>query len=239
MIRTDNLKGTSLKLLTLLVITLLISGCSETQHKTAHGEKFTDAELQSTSDQKKMEILKQLDKKFESPEAHYELGKIYHAEGLWDKAEWEYNKALAFDPVHHDAQASIVKLLMDRKADERSKIIADLYMSQASISAKHSLLLGRAFQSRNLDDYALACYQQAVRLAPNSPAINKQIGYYYLLKKDKPKAEQYLRRSFDLNPAQPEIAGELGRLGVRVQIQKKPLKNTKKLDKLLEEEPKE
>ena len=47
-------------------------------------------------------------------------------------------------------------------------------------------------------------------------------------------AEEYLRRSFQLNPYQPEVAGELGRMGVVVQIPRKRQKNTKGLDKLLE-----
>jgi len=219
----------------LILAVFVIGGCGK-QYKTGQGEKISEKELQSEADTRKAELLRQLDRKFENPKAHYELGKLYHTEGLWDKAEWEYNKALAFDPVHHDSQASIVKLLIDKKDQSRSEIIADLYMSQASVSAKHSLLLGRAFQGRGLDDYALACYQQAVNLAPNSSVINKQIGYYYLLKKDKPRAEQYLRRAFELDPSQAEIAGELGRLGVQVQIPRKKTKNTKNLDKILEEE---
>ncbi|MCD4830441.1 MAG: hypothetical protein K8R02_01380 [Anaerohalosphaeraceae bacterium] len=219
------------------VAVCLFAGCQE-QQKTVHGEKISDKQLSKETDSDKLGLLKQLDKKFENPQAHYELGKIYHSEGLWDKAEWEYNKALAFDPVHHDAQAAMVKLLIDRKSETRSEIIADMYISQASVSAKHSLLLGRAFQERMLDDYALGCYRQAVKLAPNSSVINKQIGYYYLLKKDKRNAERYLRRSFEINPRQPEIAGELGRLGVQVQSPRKRKTDTKSLEKILEKKDK-
>lgn len=215
---------------------LFVAGCYEKQQKTATGEKISDKELTGATEKHKMELLKELDKKFENPKAHYELGKIYQSEGLWDKAEWEYNKSLAFDPVYHDAQAAMVKLLIDRGDEDRSKIIADMYISQASVSAKHSLLLGRAFQELQLDDYALGCYQQAVKLAPNSSVINKQIGYYYLLKKDDANAERYLRRSFEINPNQPEVAGELGRLGVQVQLPRKKVKDTKGLEKVLEQD---
>jgi hypothetical protein len=45
-----------------------------------------------------------------------------------------------------------------------------------------------------------------------------------------------LSRSFQLNPNQPDVAGELGRLGVAVKIPRKTEKNTdaKKLDKMVE-----
>ncbi len=217
---------------------LLAAGCMDQQQRTINGEKISDKQLARETDSTKMALLKRLDKKFENPQAHYELGRIYHSEGLWDKAEWEYNKALAFDPVMHKAQAAMVKLLIDRAASSRSEVVADMYMSQASVSAKNSLLLGRAFQEQQLDDYALGCYQQAVKLAPNSSVINKQIGYYYLLKKDRASAERYLRRSFEINPRQQEIAGELGRLGVRVQIPRKTKTNTRKLEKILEKDQK-
>jgi Flp pilus assembly protein TadD len=98
--------------------------------------------------------------------------------------------------------------------------------------------LGRAFQDRGLDEYALSCYKQAHNLMPNSVMINKQLGYYYLLKKDNANAEMYLRRTFELDPSQAEVAGELGRLGVKVQVPTKKTMNAKKLDKIAEEQEK-
>ena len=224
-------------LLIVVGLALITAGCNEKQ-KTATGEKISDKELSGESEKQKAMLLKELDKKYDNAKAHYDLGKLYHSQGLWDKAEWEYNKALAFDPMHHDAQASIVKLLVDKGDTAKSEVIADMYMSQASVSAKHSLLLGRAFQDRGLDEYALACYRQAHNLAPNSVAINKQLGYYYLLKKDNANAEMYLRRTFELDPSQAEVAGELGRLGVKVQVPTKKTMNAKKLDKIAEEQEK-
>jgi Tfp pilus assembly protein PilF len=224
-------------LLVVVVLGLISAGCNEKQ-KTATGEKISDKELSGETEKQKAVLLKDLDKKYENPKAHYELGKVYHSQGMWDNAEWEYNKALAFDPMHHDAQASIVKLQVDKGDTARSAVIADMYMSQASVSAKHSLLLGRAFQDRGLDEYSLACYKQAHNMAPNSVAINKQLAYYYLAKKDNANAEMYLRKTFELDPTQSEVAGELGRLGVQVQVPTKKTVNAKKLDKIAEEQEK-
>jgi Flp pilus assembly protein TadD len=228
-----------LKILFVVIgLALITAGCNEKQQKTATGEKISDKELTGETDKQKTVLLKELDKKYDNAKAHYKLGKLYHSQGLWDNAEWEYNKALAFDPMHHDAQASMVKLLIDKGDTAKSEVIADMYISQASVSAKHSLLLGRAFQDRGLDEYAVVCYKQALNLAPNSVAINKQLAYYYLLKKDNASAEMYLRRTFELDPSQAEVAGELGRLGVQVQVPTKKTTNAKKLDKIAEEQEK-
>lgn len=225
-------------LLVVVGLSLITTGCNQTQ-KTATGEKISEKELSGEQEKQKEQLQKQIDKKYGDAKAHYELGKLYHSQGMWDKAEWEYNKALAFDPMHHEAQASIVKLQVDKGDTTKSGVLADLYINQSSVSAKHSLLLGRAFQSRGLDQYALACYKQAHNLAPNSVAINRQLAYYYLSKKDNANAEMYLRKTFELDPSQSDVAGELGRLGVQVQMPTKEAKQAKKVDKIAAEQEKQ
>ena len=215
----------------ILVLTagILLIGCNGAK------ERSTSKVGLAGSEETKAQLLKEISRKYENPEAHYELGKLYLADGLWDKAEWEFNVALGFDPLHRQSQAAIVKTLLAANNPARAKLATEMYMNQAGTSAEASLVLGQAFQKEQLDDYALACYQQAMGLSPNAAAIHKQIGYYHLAKGDRVRAEEYLRRSFQLDPYQPEVAGELGRLGVIVQIPRKTEKPSKKLDKALED----
>jgi tetratricopeptide (TPR) repeat protein len=210
-----------------LLVAALIGGCGKKNELETTDIGLTDV------GQKKGDLLVKIEKKYENPEAHYELGKLYQADGLWNKAEWEYNVALGFDPVHRRAQAAIVKLLAESGNEARSKLTAEIYMNQVSSSAQASLRLGQAFQKELMDDYALACYQQALALAPNAAAIHRQIGYYYLSKLDTVRAQEYLKRSFQLDPYQAEVAGELGRMGVVVQIPRKTEADTKKFDEIL------
>ena len=212
----------------ILVLGILVSGCAEPQ-----GRGISEVESVS-SEEAKIDLLKRIERKYENPEAHYALGKLYLTDGLWDKAKWEFNVAMGFDPLHRRAQAAMVKTLLASGDQARAKLSAELFMNQASTSAEASLLLGRAFQKELMDEYAFACYQQARGLAPNSAAIHRQIGYYYLSKRDRVRAEEYLRRSFQLDPYQAEVAGELGRMGVIVQIPRKTEKPSKKLDKILD-----
>lgn len=212
-----------------VVVTVLAGGCQK-QGKREAGEIAV-----GDTWEEKAELLNQIEARYENPAAHYELGKLYQTDGLWDKAEWHYNVALGFDPIHRQAQAAIVKLLAESGNQARSELSAEIYMNQASTSAQASLRLGQAFQKELLDDYAVACYRQALALAPNSAAIHRQIGYYYLSKTDKVRAEEYLKRSFQLDPYQAEVAGVLGRMGVVVQIPRKTEKNTTALDKILDQ----
>jgi tetratricopeptide (TPR) repeat protein len=215
----------------LLVCILLLGGCDGKAKEPKGVDK-------AVSEKKKANLLKQIDRKFEDVEAHFKLGQLYQADGLWAKAEDQYGIALNFDPVYRQAQAARVKVLVGGGEAAKAKLLAGEYIKQASISAAASLQLALAFQEQGMDEYALKCYQQALYMAPNSAKINRQIGYYYLSKGNKDIAREYLSRSFQLNPNQPDVAGELGRLGVAVKIPRKTEKSAKKLDKIVEKSDK-
>ena len=222
---------------------LLSGGCNSIKNIFGKGDSSRSGgvdEVKITpSEEEKARILKQIDKKFEDPDAHYELGQLYQTDGLWMQAEREYNTALSFDPAHRKAQAAMVKVLLGTGDMDKGKLSADIYMNQVSGSALESLRLALAFQKEQLDEYALACYRQALNLAPNSAKINRQIGYYYLSKGNKEMAKEYLSRSFQLDSDQPEVAGQLGRLGVIIKVPRKTEGDTRTLDKVVEQSDKQ
>ena len=189
---------------------LLVTGCNET---------LTENDLAHvTPSEKKVELQKSLDRKFENPQAHYLLGQLYQAERDWPNAEYHYNTALRFDPVHSPAQAAMVKLFLDRGDTMKAANYLEIYMNQVEGSANQLLELALEFQKQDLDNYALNCFEKALALAPNSAKVHKYLGYFYLEKNDKIKAEDHFVLSYELNNKQPDVAYELGLLGVQVQI---------------------
>jgi Flp pilus assembly protein TadD len=216
------------RLITLLGLVLLATiffvGCDEVVREAGESRvQITEVDAPpevglTPVEQRKAELLARIERKFERPEAHFELGKLYQADGLWDKAEYEYGIVLRFMPSHREAQATLVKLLLERGDQAKADHYAARYMKQVGDSAYSSVVLGHAFQKQRLDNYAHECYQQALKLAPNSAKIYKQIGYHYLSRNDRTRAAEYLKHSFQLDPYQPEVAGELGRLGIVVKV---------------------
>ncbi|UCC23282.1 MAG: hypothetical protein JSW23_04305, partial [Planctomycetota bacterium] len=135
----------------LLVCVLFFVGCGFfDKDKGAQEIAITPEE------EKKMELLESIDRKFDNAQAHYELGRTYQADGLWSQAESSFNTALRFDPGHRAAQAAMVKVLLDSGNTARGELYADIYMNQVGSSAGGSLRLGLAFQKEQLDEYALA-----------------------------------------------------------------------------------
>jgi Tfp pilus assembly protein PilF len=204
---------------------LVLVGCESPEMKAAEAERARKL----PTDVRKANIQNSLDSKFENPVAHYELAQLYHAEGNWQKAENHYNFAISFDPSNADAQVALIKLFLDSGDTAQSKIFADNYINQAGNSDIQSLRLAMAFEKQQLDEYALTCYQQALNLSPDSARINKQMALYFLGKGDNERAKEYLVRSFQLDPRQPEVAGELGKLGVEIKIPGRTEVETRKL----------
>jgi tetratricopeptide (TPR) repeat protein len=208
-------------------VLIVLGGCAGTAAPTPPVDPVGGV----PSDKTESQLLGELNKKFENPQVHYDLARVYHKSQNWNKAEYHYNVALGFDPANRAAQAGLVKMFADRGDKSKSEQYANSDIRQAAVSVAETLRLGWEFEQLGMDDYALRSYRQAVGAAPDSDAANKQIGLYYLGKGDSANAKQYLMRSFELNPRQPDVAGALGRLGVVVQtpgIPQGPLEEKKK-----------
>lgn len=206
----------------LLCPAFLLVGCNDPQADAAAIARQEDLSTEA----RKTELLNLLESRFENPSAHSQLAQLYHAEGLWAKADYHYNVALTFDPTHAEAKAAMVKLFLDKGDSAESRARADDYINDAADSAIQSLRLGMAFQKQQLDGYALDSYQQAHSLAPDSAEVNKQMGFYYLGKGDKTRAKEHFIASYRSNNSQPDVARELGRLGVELRIRPPAIENT-------------
>jgi tetratricopeptide (TPR) repeat protein len=223
-----------LLVLTALLCALVISGCEPSENFRTK-KSGVDRVPKTPAEEQKARLLKKIDRNYDDPEAHFQLGQIYQRERRWDEAEHHYNLCLSFDPVHWPAQAAKVKAQRESGDTDKAGSTAEVYINQVAGSAERSLELGLAFQDQDMDDYALLCYQQALQLAPKSAKIHRQIGYYYLKKKDKIRAKEYLSRSFQIDPIQPDVAYELGLMGVKIGKPPRTKENAKKLDKIVDQ----
>ncbi len=189
--------------------TIILSGC--TTPKTDNG--FS---MPVPPEKKKAELRESLKRNFEDPQTHFLLGQLYHADKDWADAEYEYNLALRFDPVYRPAQAAMIKLQVDRGDNLKAQHYFEIYMNQAGDSPKKLVDLATNFQQQNVDTFALKAFQKALDIAPNSAMVHKYLGYFYLSRNDKEKAKEYFENSYRLDGNQPDVALELGKLGVPI-----------------------
>ena len=160
-------------------------------------------------------LLQQINLKFESPDAHYKLAKLYHAQQQWIKAEYEYNIAIGFAPLNKLPDAGLVKLYEDWDRKDNAQAAAEKSM-HSCFTDEDLVMLAKAFQQEGLLKYAESCYEYALTVAKNKGGIYKEMGYYFLAIGDKVRAEDAFRKSLDIRPYQPDVSAELGRMGVKV-----------------------
>ena len=224
----------SIRMLTAgLLLVVIFSGCDLFNRK-----KGEEVVVPTEDEVRRAELNKRLDRKWDDANAHYELGKIYLADGMWRQAEHEFEIAMGYDPVHWNSSAAMIRTLVESEQKVKAKILAENYIRRARYSASASLLLGKAFQKEYFDEYAITCFEQALRIAPDSAGLNKEVGFYYLSKKDNVRAVSYLRHSFEIDHNQPDVARALGKLGVGVELPRGK-ENPKRLDSLLRKQDEE
>jgi len=215
-----------------LLLFVLIGGCDLNRKKGEEVVVPTKEEL------KKGKVEKRLERRWDDANAHYELGKIYMADSMWSQAENEFAIAMGYDPVHWDSAAATIRTLVESEQNTKAQILAENYIRRGRYSASASLLLGKAFQKEYFDEYALSCFEQALRIAPDSAGLNREIGFYYLSKNDEVRAVSYLKHSFEIDPRQADVARALGKLGVMVELPRGKGPNPKRLDSLLKKQDK-
>jgi tetratricopeptide (TPR) repeat protein len=160
-------------------------------------------------------LLAQIDQKFENPDAHYKLAKLYHTQRQWIKAEYEYNIAIGFAPSNKWPEAGLVRMYEDWGRPEKAQVAMDKAL-QTCITDEGLVMLAKALGNEGLHKRAQECYEYAVKVAKNKGGIYKEMGYYYLTIGDKVRAEDAFRKSLELRPYQPDVSAELGRMGVKV-----------------------
>ncbi len=195
----------------IIIVLALITGCQPTVEDSLTG---------LSPEQQKQKLYDQIEAKYEVPRAHYQLGLLYRNERNFDRAAYHFNTSAEFLPLNWPAQAALVRAYRDDNKPDRAGQASAKWI-QRTTTADQAISLARAFETEQLPTAALQSYERAMSLAPQSPAVYKQLGYYYLRRNDKVNAEKQFRRSFELDPYQADVSAELGKMGVIVQSPRK------------------
>jgi Flp pilus assembly protein TadD len=197
------------------IIMCVIAGC-RTQANPTPGMAT------GTIPDKESYLLSKLQTRYQNPDTHCELGRYYLNQGSLDKAKYHLETALGFEASHRAAQAAYVRLTGKLQGEMASQRLCAEYQRQILSSTTEMLELAKALGEEGLDTLSLNCFQKVLSVHPNSAEANRQLGYFYLARKNNDKAKLYFSKSFQLNPSQPDVSGELGRLGVTIQTPNRP-----------------
>ena len=166
-------------------------------HKVTEKERFfieaNYASYIERNREKRLRIMQQAAKKYPKEKLfHGWLGVLYRADGKYDKALEEYNKALELDPNYGEAHNALGYLYADMRNFEKSiehfKKYASLNPGDANpldSTAEAYFLMGRL-------DEAIAKYKEVLEVKPDFSEVSLKIGYICALKEDYPEAMKWV-----------------------------------------------
>ncbi len=162
-------------------------------------------------------LLSKLKTRYQDADTHGELGRYYLNQGMLDKAKYHLETAMGFDSALRPAQAAYVKLTSQLEGEMAGQRLCAEYQRPLLSSAAEMIKLAKALGDEGLDTLSLSCFQRILSTQPYSAEAHRQLGYFYLTRNNQEEAKIHFSRSFELNPNQPDVAGELGRMGVTIE----------------------
>jgi tetratricopeptide (TPR) repeat protein len=156
-------------------------------------------------------------------QAYYNLGNCYYNLGQYQQAIASYKTARQTATVTLEGKADTVtreKILNGlaaaiAKSDQRDAEIDSLQKeAEATQSAETWYALAKAYEFRSDADSAMDAYNRAALLDPKNHMIAKSYGLYAERIGQRQRADAPLRRAYELNPKDQEVAAALRRIGV-------------------------
>ncbi len=146
--------------------------------------------------------------------AHYGLARAYLGAKQAQKAYWELQETARLDPANLDARLEYAQFLLLGKKEEFEEAIkqADAVLAKDPERMPALLLRGRALQSLDRLDEALAAYQQAADKAPKDAGPLLLLATLHRQRGEQARAEELFRRITEVAPGFPAFAALAGLL---------------------------
>jgi len=160
------------------------------------------------------------------PEAHYNLGRVYKAQGFIKEALIEFQIAVQLKPDYHAARRELEALKKNLEADVEAqlKIIGKETVQQtefSSMNSEEAEKRARQLLSQGKTEEALKYFDLALRDRPDDPALNKLSGFlYFRQNRFNDSLQRYLNAQAKA-PADAEIPYAVGLIYMKTQMPQK------------------
>lgn len=203
----------------LLAAVVFIAGCTAQPFKAVQLNQKAKVYIEYQQYDTAMALLKKsLDSNHENSPSHYWLGRCYQATGNPDKAIYEYQLALRFDPALDIAQVALIKIYHQTGRIDEALLAAKKYFERKDAPARDFIVIADDFAKDGMEDQVLLAYKQAQKLEPYNPTpAIAMADYYFKLGRTAP-AINSLSNAFKIDPYYPGLAKKLGEHGMRVSI---------------------
>jgi tetratricopeptide (TPR) repeat protein len=159
-------------------------------------------------------------------EAHFNLGRVYKAQGFIKEALIEFQIALKLNPSYLAAKREFEALKSSLEEDVRTQLkiqgqetldktrFEPIPAAEAEKKAKQLLNQGRTAE-------AIRYFEQALRQKPDDVALNKMLGFLYFRQNSFTNSLERYSKAMDLLPVDPEIPYAIGLIHMKTKFPEK------------------
>lgn len=165
---------------------------------------------------------------------HFNLGRLYRKRGQEKLAEYHLRRTRSLDPTYPRVNELLAEILLKRNAIAESIRILTQCLENNPYSSPAHLLLGRAYGISRQWQKAFDEFVSGVDMDPDNAQGWQLCGEALLSLRRLDEAEQYLKKSLELNPHQSDAVADLGNLWLR---RNHPDRALSYFDKVLKKEP--
>lgn len=167
-----------------------------------------------------------LEKDPKYPEAHYNLGRVYKAQGFIKEALIEFQIALQLNPSYSAARRELESIKQSLEQDVRTqlKIQGQETVKQTdfgSMPAEEAEKRGRQLLNQGRGEEAIRYFEQVLRQRPDDAAMLKTVGFLYFRQNRFSNALDYYSRAREYSPVDAEIPYAIGLIHMKTKSPEK------------------
>lgn len=157
------------------------------------------------------------------PEAHYNLGRVYKAQGFLKEAIIQFQIAVQIKPDYlaakRELEAMQQTLATDIAAQQKIQGRENLQQTEfETIPADQAVGRAREMLNQGRPDEAIRYYEVALRSRPNDPALNKMVGFLRFRQNRFSDALESYAKAQKSAPTDAEIPYAIGLIYMKTQV---------------------
>ena len=153
----------------------------------------------------------ELQKTPQSPAAHFLEGKVYAAQGQWDRAEAALLKTLELDPNSSSAYDLLISTYVAANKLPQAITQLESLLSKSPDNARALMLSALIYEKMNEFAKARDAYEKLLSAKPDFPPVLNNLAYLYAERLNElDKAHDLAQRARALQPGDAAIADTLG-----------------------------
>jgi tetratricopeptide (TPR) repeat protein len=158
------------------------------------------------------ENLKSIKEKVDFSVGRANRGVFFYNVGLWEKAEYEFQKAVEAEPRDYVSYQNLGSVLQQLSKYDLAISAYESALKTNSKFAPAHYNLGLLFQKKDMMDEAIKEFKKTIGINREYPLANYNLGVIYETKGDKVSARIYYQNELKINPGSTDAQNALNRV---------------------------